>query len=200
MGNGLHRRKQTVREMEEERTKLASSLQALHQIFSFRFKQFEEEMNTLRHQLETVDTRSVALVRLSLDKNLLAMSDLKQKMEDIHIENFNKGVEIEDKNMGLTLAPETGIGAGTTFVLSFKAFKQDGTEVVSSIRSQVQFGQGQLPAEVEKELEGLLANSDKEFEIDAPESFGPAHKGTKLKFAVHVFAVKVAAKPAEVVG
>jgi hypothetical protein len=199
MANGLHRRKQTVKEMEDERSKLAASLQALHQIFSFRFKQFEEEMNTLRHQLETVDTRSVALVRLSLDKNLMTMSDLKQKMEDIHVENFNKGAEIEDKNMDLVLDPQAVIGPSTTFVLSFKAFKQDGTEVVSSIRSQVQFGQGQLPAEVEKELAGLSAGSDKEFEMDAPESFGPSHKGSKLKFAVHVFAVKVPAKPAAAV-
>jgi trigger factor len=200
MGNGIthnQRTKPTVKEMKIKADAINDTVAFFQDMLGDKLKSLENQVAAIHRQIETIDTRSVAAVRLLLAKTLVTDDEMRSEMDKVLIETFDRGVAEEDAALGLE-ATDGPVGAGTTYVMKFETF-MDGEKnsALSSPRSQAQFGKGQLPKVFEEGIQGMKAGEAREFEVDAPAEFGPTYKDKKLTFKVEMKSVKKQ-KPAPV--
>lgn len=197
MANGMQKKKPTVKEEKLKREILEGAYQDLVRWISTNFVQMNNEASAIRRQLEAVDTRLVAITRLLIKKAVFNDAEIKEAVEEVQIDTFNASAAAEDASLGLE-GLDGPVGPGTTYIVQFETSEGGKRNAaLSSIRSQVQFGTNQLPAEFEAQIAGLEAGDSKEFEIDAPKEFGPAYAGRKLTFKTTIWTVKVPKKVEE---
>lgn len=197
MANGMTRKKgkPTVKQMQGQQNQILDQVNLYFSMFQGRINELEAKVSRQERQLAVVDTRSAALSRLLTGKLVVTEAEMKEAMDAVFIDAFDSRVKVEDAQLKLSVVDEA-IAEGTTYVVKFDTFENGERKAsISSLRSQVQFGTGQLPKEFEAGVLGAKAGESRSFEIDAPAAFGPAYKGRKLTFSVDVLAVKRAPDP-----
>lgn len=198
-GNGFRvpKKPTTAKAMSKRMDRLEKTVQAAFTQVGMRLQEIQKEIVGLNNNIQTVDCRSLATLRM-LERELEFVEGAHGKVaEEIRAEIFNEMSEAENDELCLQ-SVDRPAAEGDTVVFTMDAFEktEDGlagsSERINDLcifRSKVQLGANRLPKEIEDQILGMTPRTSREFDMTIPENFGPKFSGMEVVYSLELLQV-----------
>lgn len=196
MGYGFQKKKKTAKALEADTKNLADTFQENFIRLAGNVRELGSSIKIIGAQSTTADTRSLAMLRVLVEKGVLTLEENERMAETIRIEMFDEQSEADTVRNGLKVTT-AGVGPNTIFVFKLDGeYPLDSDRVgehipeLSMLRSKLEFGQHHdvFPAAFEQQLLGAVAGETRVFTIPCPKVFG-VWADKLVTFRVQIFQV-----------
>jgi hypothetical protein len=156
--------KELVENKENQQTQIQSLKQALMTVYQ-KLYQVDNAAQTSQRVANALDLRTRAMMVL-LGKVGITEQQIKDQVEELQVEQFNRDSKEDDKKRGLVEAdgPADNGHFATTTIRLYK----DGTEIESEriVRSKIELGKAELLPEIDAAIVGMSVGETKQFPLE----------------------------------
>lgn len=161
-------KKTALKELMENKENQQNQIQSLRQAVMAMYQkiyQMDSAIQTNQRVGSALDFRTRALTQL-LERAGISEQDIKAKVEELQVEQFERDSSEDDKRRNLV--PAEGPAQNGHFVTTTIRLFKDGSEVENEriVRSKVELGKSELLPEVDQAVTGMSVGETKKFDLN----------------------------------